>query len=137
VPLGPGGTDPIASLALDFLVPVNIESLGIKGVGVKMFDLAGQHFKTHYQAVVAEWYRLSFYASGKRPDMSANLVAYLAARRKGDPKEVAATYTWTYRRIQALYGPTQKLKAQVTENILDINNVQPGEHVIALFKPEP
>jgi hypothetical protein len=135
-PQGTGGSNPVKALAMDFMVPVEIESLGVRGVGAKMIQMAAAFYKTQYEAIVGEWYRLAFYGTGKRPDMSVNMVEYLAARRAGDPPDVAATKTWTYRRVAEIYAP-QKVTAKAQENIADINNVQMGENVIALFKPEP
>jgi hypothetical protein len=131
---GIGGSTPIPTLRLDLLVPVGIESLGIRGVGVTMFEMASSYFATRYQGVTGEWYRLDFYASGSRPDMSQNLVLYLEGRHAGESKEIAVLRTWTYRRVKALYRD-QPLVIHVDEKIRDIHNVRDGEGVRAQFRP--
>jgi len=134
---GLGGSNPVQSLALDFLVPPSIELAKVKGVGTKMFRLAAAHFSTSYQAVVGEWYTLLGYAStaAGRPAMSANLASYIRARQGGASPIDAAKTTFTYKRVKEIYGGAE-LEVIVRE-LHDINNPPPNEKIVeVLMKPK-
>ena len=132
------GDAPVPALALDFVVDPKIELAGVTGVGSRMFTIAAEHFKTTYQAVAGEWYTLQFYGSkaAGRPAMSKNLVDYLAARKAGLSPEAAVRKTWTYSRVQKLYGGVElEVKAEEIPN-LDFDNPPADERIVqCLMKP--
>ncbi|MGW3286117.1 phage tail protein [Streptomyces sp. NPDC001002] len=131
----PPTADPVEALAFDLFINPSIEKANIKGVGTVMFRLAAKHFHTEYQAVVGEWGRFEWYARGGRSDLSANLEAYLKARRTTDDPAEAARATWTYRRAREIYGGAE-LNVQVQELVPDIFNPPPNRIAVrAVIKP--
>ena len=132
------GDNPVKVLGLDFLVPESVEQAGIRGVGSEMMRIAAAHFQSQYEAVVGEWYTASWYAtkSGSRPAMSKNLESYLAERRKGASPEDAAKKTWTYRRVQELYGGVE-LDVKVQEFVDIEKKLPPDEQIVqVVMKPK-
>ncbi|MEV4319045.1 hypothetical protein [Actinocrispum sp. NPDC049592] len=127
----PQGEIPVAALAFDLFIHPAVTAANIKGVGSEMFKLAAAHFKTEYEAVVAEWGRFDFYTKGGRADdMSDNLKAYIAARRAGKLPEVAVRATWTYRRADDIYGHVP-LHVQVEEAV-DLRHNDPPRNALAV-----
>jgi hypothetical protein len=128
------GENPIEALALDLLVPPGIENAGIRGVGSEMVRRASEAFKTQYQAVVGEWYKLSGYKSGGRSELSLNLSKYVEGRKqKLSPADSVRT-TWTYRRVREIYG-VDELEVTVRELQTDWDNLQEGQVIEAVMRP--
>ncbi|MFD5788499.1 hypothetical protein ACFWH1_17995 [Streptomyces sp. NPDC127037] len=129
-------SDPIPALALDFYIPPSIIQAHIKGVGTELFKISHDHFGAEHQAVAGEWYQFGWYESKDlgRSRMSANLKAYIDARKERKTEEEAVKATWTYRRAREIYGC--ELEIRVVE-LHDINNPPNDEMIVqVLMKPK-
>lgn len=129
-------SDPVPSLALDFYIPPSIVQAHIKGVGTELFKMSHNYFGSEHQAVAGEWYQFGWYESKDlgRSRMSANLKAYIDARKERKTEEEAVKATWTYRRAREIYGC--ELEIRVVE-LHDINNPPNDEMIVqVLMKPK-
>ncbi|MGY5068499.1 hypothetical protein [Streptomyces griseus] len=130
------GTEPVPALSLDFYTHPSIVNAKIKGVGSKLFSIANEHFGTQHEAIAGEWFRFGWYESKDlgRPSLSANLDAYIKARKAGMTEEEAVRQTWTYRRAREIYGG-QELDVQVTE-LHSLDNPPVDEMIVqVLMRP--
>jgi hypothetical protein len=98
------------TLSLDFLVPETIKSLGIVGVGTKMFELAYKEFESRTEEIEGTWLTIPLYESG----MSDNLKRFIANFQKTGSRTEAAKATWTYARAKEK-GYTEVKDVSITQ----------------------